>query len=125
MKQWPKNGKTVSFRELVKPVREAILFAYRIERVSKNRSIPWTGLNVGDDTLVGDFSPAEKLRRSNLHYSEESQGRDALDEIIGIAIQLGIEQGKRSSREKQSGDIVLIDLSLKTAQSSLARLKKP
>lgn len=95
MKKWPKDGSTVSFRDLIQPVREAIEFAYEMKRKNKNRTVPWKGYNVGKETLVSDFAPDEKLKAGNLRYNLESQGRDALDMILGIAVQLGFEQGKR------------------------------
>lgn len=95
-KRWPKDGSTVQFSELTAPVRTAIEFAYRIERKHKNRTIPWDGYSVGSDVLVCDFAPDEKLRAKNLKFDLEDQGRDALDVIIAIAVQLGLEQGKRN-----------------------------
>lgn len=94
-KKWPEQEKPVSFREITKPIKKAILFAYDIKRKNKRYSIPWKGLDIGEDSKVSCFSPDESLKYKNLKYSEREQGRDALDEIIGIAVQLGIEQGKR------------------------------
>ena len=41
------------------------------------------------------FSPDKQLSAENLKYSEDDQGRDALDEIIGLVFRLGVEQGRR------------------------------
>ena len=38
-------------------------------------------------------SEAERLTAENLRYSFEDQNRSALEEIIGIAVALGIQQG--------------------------------
>ena len=95
MKKWPEKNKTVSFTELKDHIREAILFAYNIKRKNKNRIIPWKGYDIGEDTKITSFSPDERFRVHNMKYSEEDQGRDALDEILAVAIQLGIEQGRR------------------------------
>lgn len=95
-KPWPKDKKEcVSFYKITEPILEAVRFAYNLERKNKNKSIPWNGLDIGDKEKAGSFSPTEKLRAGNLKYSLEDQGRDALEEIIGLAVQLGIEQGRR------------------------------
>jgi len=92
---WPKDDKIVSFVEITEPIREAILFAYTIKRKNKNRSIPWNGLDIGEDEKCTCFSPKDQFHLDNLRYSEDEQGRDALDEILGLAVRLGIEQGRR------------------------------
>ena len=53
--------------------------------------IKWRGPNISNGFSL---SPSERLTAENLRYSEESQGRFAIDEIVGIAVALGIEQGK-------------------------------
>jgi len=118
MEKWPKDGSEVSFSKIIDPVREAILFAYDINRKNKNRSIPWAGLDIGKDERATSFSPNERLRLKNLKYSENDQGRDALDEILGIAIQLGIEQGRRAF--KNSVEYTLIKLCLRTLEAPTA-----
>lgn len=114
MKKWPKDkSKTVPFRDLVKSVKKALLFAYDLKRKNKNKNIPYNGYNVGNSTLVCDFSPKEKLRVKNLKYNLEEQGRDALDVIIGIAVQLGIEQGERSFKGSTEYQLLKIKLNIK------------
>jgi hypothetical protein len=112
MEKWPKDGSAVSFRRMGDPVRKAILFAYNIERKNRNRNIPWDGLDIGDAEKARCFSPNEQLKVKNLRYSEGEQSRDALDEIIGIAIQLGIEQGRRVFRNSTEYQLMKIRLDL-------------
>lgn len=100
---WPREGRPANFSELTEPVCEAIRFAYEISRRNKRRSIPWIGLTLGERELAGCPPPHEKLGRSYLEYSEHHQGRDALDELVGIAVQLGIEQGRRLEGERLKG----------------------
>lgn len=96
MKPWPKNGKTVRFSDLVKDIKKAVLFAYDVKRKNRKKNIPWNGYDIGDAEKVCCLCPDDHLTAENLRYSESEQGRDALDEIIGLALQLGMEQGRRN-----------------------------
>ena len=116
MKKWPEDEtKTVSFRYLVKPVKDAILFAYDIKRKNKGKDIPYNGYDIGKRNKATDFSPDEKLKARNLEYSDVEQGRDALTEIIGIAVQLGIEQGERNFKGSTVFQLMKIRLDMAKA----------
>ncbi len=78
------------FEDLVAPVVKALKAAYSLKR-RPLADIEWRGPNISNGMSL---SPCERLTAENLQYSEESQGRFAIDEIIGIAVSLGIEQGK-------------------------------
>jgi len=112
MKKWPEDGSTVQFAEIVESVRKAILFAYNIKRKNRNRSIPWDGLDIGNDSKATCFSPEEQLQLEHLRYSENDQGRDALDEILSIAVRLGIEQGQRIFKKGTEYQMMKIRLNL-------------
>lgn len=105
MKKWPKkDDKPISFSAICEPIRDAILFAYDIKRKNANKNIPYKGYDIGYSEQATCCSPNEKFTVKNMKYSLEDQGRDALDEIITVAVQLGIEQGRRvfkSSTEYQ------------------------
>ncbi len=94
---WPLEG-PVDFEELTGPVCRAIRFGYQLERRNKDTSIPWTGLDIGKCEKAAGFSPHDKLHSTNLEYDENEQGRDALEVLVGIAVQLGAEQGRRMAR---------------------------
>ncbi len=88
------------FTDLTDAVIKAIRTAYNLRRKNKEKDIAWTGPqfdkdNFSDHLAACCFSPEHKLTAENLRYSEEDQGRDALEEIVGVAVQLGIEQGIR------------------------------
>lgn len=93
MRKWPDNNEPADFEYMGRDVCKAIRFAYKIQRKNQGRDIPWKGLDNGK--TAHSLSPTEQLCAENLAYSLEEQGRDALSEIIGVALQLGIEQGKR------------------------------
>lgn len=95
MKKWPTDNETVPIRRLAWGIKDAIKFAYNMTRKNKESDIPYLGYDIGEDTKRGSFSPNQKLRYENLKYQKKEQGRDALDILLVIAIQLGIEQGKR------------------------------
>lgn len=108
---WPdRDDDTLSFDLLTKPVCEAIRFAYELERRNQDSSIPWSGPDVGRTST--SLQPKERLDRENLEYSLDHQGRDALREIIGIAIQLGIEQGRRLERQSLESELCNIQMKL-------------
>lgn len=95
-KPWPDDDKPASFSSITDPICEAIKFAYSLKRKNKDN-----GFNIGDDLLAGCFDPKTALSVENLRYDLEDQGRDALKVIIGIAVQLGIEQGKRRFKDSE------------------------
>ncbi len=81
------------FSDLADTVTSAIRFAYSLKRKNKGKSIPVVGLDSPGNAGIGPGSHC--LSAENLAYSDEDQGRDALEEIVGVAIRLGIEQGRR------------------------------
>jgi len=81
-------------------VEDAIRQAYRL-KFRGYRDLKWRGLDIGEDTKAGCFSPDEQLNAGNLRYDQEDQGRSPLRVIVGVAVQLGIEQGRRIEREKR------------------------
>ncbi|MCP4394505.1 MAG: hypothetical protein GY804_09610 [Alphaproteobacteria bacterium] len=96
MKKWnKKNNKTATFSELANPIANAIRFAYNLERKNIDKDIKWTGYDIGEKEKTTCFSPDEKFTAESLAFALEDQGREALEEIITVAIQLGIEQGRR------------------------------
>ena len=99
---WPEDGGHLDFEALTRPVLHAIRFAYDLKRRDRRRNIPWRGPDiVHTGTLACCPTIAERLKAHRLAYSEEDQGRDALEEIIGAAIQLGIEQGRRLAKSEE------------------------
>ncbi len=92
---WPKNNGTLPIEDLVRPVVAALLFAYKVSRMRAYKDVPWSGPECGDDVLANTPPIAERFKAENLRYSLVDQGRDAMNEIVTAAIQIGIEQGRR------------------------------
>lgn len=99
MKEWPADNKIVNFSELTEPITKAIRHAYALKRLPL-KDIPWTGYRLGKRERATSFEHEEHLTAQNLEYSDTEQGRDALEEIVGIAVRLGIEQGRRCFRDE-------------------------
>ena len=99
MKQWPEDNKTVTFSDLVTSVRECVDFHYRLSRKNTVEPMNYQGYDIGSSVKATSLSPDEALSLEQLDYDLTVQGRDAMDTIIGIAIQLGVEQGRRIEHE--------------------------
>ena len=99
--KWPKDeSKPASFRELAKCVRKAFLDGANWERINRSKNIKWTGPPQGKYSAPVSLAFGVGLRAKTLRVDETEQGRDFLDHIIGIALQLGVEQGRRIHNEK-------------------------
>lgn len=98
-KQWPEDGSPVDFESLVKPFKKSFRFAYNMRRKNLHKDVPYDGFNLGRSDLACCLPAKEKLNQRNLKYSNEEQGRDALEELIGLVLQVGIEQGRRITKD--------------------------
>lgn len=92
---WPANNKPAQFELLVSSCKKALEQGIKWERINPTKSIKWTGPLSAKSQLVTTLDFPEMLRAKNLLYNEGEQGRDVVDVILGIAIRLGIEQGRR------------------------------
>lgn len=97
MKDWPDDGSTVGFKDLVDPLRDALDQMYGLVRVNADRDVDYAGYNVG--ALHVNMSADEALTAEYLARVEYDQGRDPAAVLIGIAVGVGIEQGRRAERE--------------------------
>ena len=93
-REWPADNKPARFQELTWPITRAIRHAYALKRLPL-KDILWIGLPNGERERCSCHEPEETLEAENLEYSRKDQGRDALEEIVGIAVRLGMEQGRR------------------------------
>lgn len=98
-KPWPTDGSPVGFTSIIEPLRDAIKQLYTLER-RPFKDVDYKGLEMGQHAKAICFSPCDALTVENLQYAEEDQGRDPMTEVLSIAIQLGIEQGRRIERSK-------------------------
>ena len=124
MKEWPEGSATARFTDITEPVIQAMRFAYTLKRKNIQRDIPWEGLDIGREEQACCFSPIEKLTAFNLEYSLDSQGRDALTEIVGVAVQLGIEQGRRMAYSDMASRIHILKIMHEGMNSPLEQLQR-
>lgn len=96
MKPWPTDGSTVDFEDLVNPVLKVLRQLYMLERIWDADPV-YDGYNVGD--LHINLSADEQLSKSHLDWIYEDQGRSAIEVVLAVAVQLGIEQGRRVERK--------------------------
>lgn len=97
--EWPPYNAPACLEDLAGPIYNAICFAYQLTRQNADRDIPWSGPEIGVNQQANCPLAAEQLRAENLAYALDDQGRDALMEIVGLALRIGIEQGRRITLE--------------------------
>ena len=118
--EWPDDGNPLDYQSIADPIRKAIRFAYEMSRKNVGRSVPWRGPPIGRSEAGNSLQAKHRLSAEMLRYSEEDQGRDALDEIIGVAVQIGIEQGRRIFKKSDTFKVLM--LRLETYRLGLERL---
>ncbi len=94
-KDWPENNEQANFEDIADPVVKALKVAIKKGNAVYKDGINWTGFKQGKLTRASVFPPTVALHAKNLTYSKKEQGRDVITEIVSIAVQLGIEQGRR------------------------------
>lgn len=94
MSDWPGDGSPTQFTSIVDPLRDAVDHLYELRRLPE-KDVPWTGLEIGQRELGGNYGAVERLTAASLRYDEEEQDRDPMRVLLGLAVQLGIEQGRR------------------------------
>lgn len=92
MKSWPENGDPVAFDDLSGPIASA---ARRFMRTGNGK---YNGLDHPHSAHICP-PPNKILTQSGLEDGKD-QGRDWIDLVIGVALQLGIEQGIRLEQKR-------------------------
>lgn len=95
MQEWPDDGVPVSLEDLATPIVKAIRFAYRLKRQNADLDVPYQGYDIGERERGNCFDPVTQLTAQKLRVAKYDQGREAIEEIVALAIRLGIEQGRR------------------------------
>jgi len=115
MKDWPKDNKPTNFDALSDSVVRVIEELYTLTPKEYGDRIEWEGL--ASPPSPCNLSFEESLTRENLEYSEQEQGRSTITTCVGIALTLGIEQGRRialqKNREEDKGAIVMIETGIR------------
>lgn len=97
---WPDKLKPIDIEALSKPLRKAFLQTVSLKK-KQPISITYTGPEVTNNLGALAVCPGakERLMQDSLEYNKE-RGRDSLDMLILLALQLGMEQGMRLFKER-------------------------
>jgi len=105
---------------LCNSLRRSIEAAYSLKRKNKGKSIPYNGPELTSPRILASSSGVQESLTDDgtewcgLQYHED-RGRDALDVILILAIQLGMEQGWRMLSE----DFYMHNISLRSITDSV------
>ncbi len=83
-------------RELSKPICRALRFAFNLRRTNTTKDVPWDGPGSIPSMRGGLPDIQYQLTLEGLRRARESCEADTLESIVIIAIQLGMEQGRRA-----------------------------
>lgn len=100
MKRWPRDETEYVplFDELITPLVEAIHHCYNLKRINKKIDFVYDGYELNFREGATSPQPDIALSAETLKRVEEDQGREAVEIILQIAFQLGVEQGRRLER---------------------------
>ena len=108
-----------NFAELEVAVKAALLQA---QGSSPPEGITWTGpLLTTNDILTSCPNIDEQLTTEKLAEAQE-RGRDPVDVVIGIALQLGIEQGRRTAAKDKAELVDCAIIALERLRSAVGRV---
>ncbi|MHA2280096.1 MAG: hypothetical protein ACXAC5_04370 [Promethearchaeota archaeon] len=110
--EWPEDGKAMCFEALSDSVREVVRHCYTLSRKNKKKDVDWKGPSLPRCMQATCLSFEDNLKAESLEYQLHDQGRDAMEVIIGIAIQLGIEQGRRALKEEVLKEVKYMEMYL-------------
>jgi hypothetical protein len=94
MTTWPTENKPARFERITEP-----LARWLRAWIARGDYKTYDGLPLGQHEAAGALQPSDALTEESLTYNAIHQGRDVLDVVIGLAVQLGIEQGRRLQQE--------------------------
>jgi len=92
MKSWPENGDPVNFDDLSAPLVSAA------RRFALTGNGKYNGLGYPHSAHI--CPPPNKILSPSGLKAAHKQGRDIIEMIVGVALQLGIEQGIRLERKR-------------------------
>jgi len=107
--EWPVDNKPTSFYHLSGAVREAVDFCYTLRRKNSKEDVPWNGPPLPEFLKAQCHEFHDALTADKMEYQLEGQDRDAMDVIIGIAMQLGMEQGRRSLKQDIDDELKVVE----------------
>jgi hypothetical protein len=98
LKQWPADEtKTVAMEELLAGVEKVLRVGYILKR--RNVPLLYDGYNLGTRSLVACLDADDAFSKDGLAHHKR-QGRDLLTVALGVAFNLGFEQGIRAANRE-------------------------
>ena len=103
MSDWPKNNETARFSDLTGPVVNLVRQAYslKLNAPTFTHGLKWRGPSLPESMGATCLEFSDAVSAEQLRHDTADQGRDPLEVIVGIAVQLGIEQGRRLGLERK------------------------
>jgi len=117
-KAWPTDGSPAKLEEdIVLPLRRAFEQAYTLQRINENKSIRWNGLPSPNENInFNDILAVEAIAEA------EENDSDALEVLLNIAVELGIEQGRRMERQSLKPSVKLFERGVNTLEEKAGLL---
>ena len=123
-KEWPEDNEPAAFEQISGPIVRALadLIGNKMVQVAKVKrrtsnglsgykfgaatsaikTIDYDGYNIGRSEQATCGNAADQLEETQLQWQWTDQGRTPVEVIVTLAIQLGIEQGRRiAAREAE------------------------
>ena len=110
MKEYEPPNTPFAFDEMLDAFREAVKYSLVVEDKENIGDIPWNGPEITHYSLLAcGFNVEASLSEEIREYHAE-RGRSTLDVILGCAIRLGIEQGRRMCQSEIDALQSLLDI---------------
>jgi hypothetical protein len=99
VKKWPENNRPASFKDIVDPLHKTLVQALSmLEDAASKKDMTYIfaeGLKYDGlyNSILDPIQPS--LFSAEYLYEEEKRGHDPFWVILSIAVQLGMEQGRR------------------------------
>lgn len=125
MKEWPDDSDLVSYSSLIEPIKKIYHEGYKVER-KPIRTFIYKGYNIGKEDRFYFPTPEERFTARWLE-NEDKFDRTLMDNIFAVIFQLGMEQGRRTSRhDRYANDLLqdIIDARTKTIRCLRQRLSQ-
>lgn len=139
--KFPRQSQTVRFDKLTGAVKQHLKSQFSFRRINRKKDLSWRGPSLPRFLAATCLSYNDHFKASNLRYSEQEQGRDALTEILGTVVQVGMEQGRRlvasgtrlqgterhlrrAKKLAKAGDVAAAGKAVASAEASMPSLPK-
>jgi len=118
---WPKDDAPAEFEHLVEALTRAFKQGawWRPRYEHKDKDIIWVGPPLPKNVL----SPEEQLSAGGRQYSAD-KGRNFVELMFGLALQIGIEQGRKIEREENRTTVALLEATARHYTTTVATLAR-